>query len=544
MGFPAVVVRASQGHRAGAAAGRPGPNRAFFTTSGSEAVESAWKLAKQYFKLIARRTVQKAISRDIAYHGGGHGRAGHHRPGRHQVPVRAADTGRCPGAEHQLLPGAAFVHDGHRRRSVPGPGRDRTGHPPRGTQVGRGGLTWSPCRIPAGASRRLPVTSSGSGRSATGTACCTRRSARSRLVFGYYFGSERYGYPAGHHHLRQGGHLRLCRAPPGRDGSVSDALIQPFTSRTATFTASRSPITASPARSRWPTWTSSRRKTCWETSGEPKFRATFEKLSDLPKIVGEVRGAGNYLLRAGQGQHHYREMFDDDESERLLRGFLSQALFDGGLCAAPMTVARDPASSGPAADLRPGAYFDEMEAILRAVLTEAGHGFRAAGPGASPSGNRVHRNVLPRHSASPSGVYSAALRFRYACQLRPRMTIAVPGVTPGASPRVATVLPAIHLTWGENPATSVVVAQARHPGPVGGRRPVVVAEVAPHLGLDGGSPAPGRPQETTTLVAGFSPQVRWICSGVPLPPAASTCRRDTGDRDGRASPELAGITER
>src|SRR5579863_9870715 len=79
----------------------------------------------------------------------------------------------------------------------------------------------------------------------------------------------------------------------------------------------------------------------------------------------------------------------------------------------------------------------------------------------------------------------------------------------------------------------------------------------------------GEAQETTTLVAGFSPQVRWICSGVPSPPAAralrvraaalvafavaasrpvpptaSTWRRETGDRDGRVSSELAGITER
>ena len=68
---------------------------------------------------------------------------------------------------------------------------------------------------------------------------------------------------------------------------------------------------------------------------------------------------------------------------------------------------------------------------------------------------------------------------------------------------------------------------------------------------------PGEAQDTTTSVAGFSPQVRWICSGVPsppaaralrvraaalvelavaaskpVPPAASTWRRETGDRNG------------
>jgi len=41
-------------------------NRVFFTTSGSEAVESAWKLAKQYFKLTGQPGRYKVLSRDIA----------------------------------------------------------------------------------------------------------------------------------------------------------------------------------------------------------------------------------------------------------------------------------------------------------------------------------------------------------------------------------------------------------------------------------------------------------------------------------------------
>src|SRR6187401_996856 len=44
-------------------------NRVFFTTGGGEAVESAWKLAKQYFKLTGKPTKHKVISRSIAYHG-------------------------------------------------------------------------------------------------------------------------------------------------------------------------------------------------------------------------------------------------------------------------------------------------------------------------------------------------------------------------------------------------------------------------------------------------------------------------------------------
>ncbi len=44
-------------------------NRVFFTTGGGEAVESAWKAAKQYFKLTGKPLKHKVISRAVAYHG-------------------------------------------------------------------------------------------------------------------------------------------------------------------------------------------------------------------------------------------------------------------------------------------------------------------------------------------------------------------------------------------------------------------------------------------------------------------------------------------
>lgn len=44
-------------------------NRVFFTTGGGEAVETAWKLSKQYFKLIDQPARHKVISRQFAYHG-------------------------------------------------------------------------------------------------------------------------------------------------------------------------------------------------------------------------------------------------------------------------------------------------------------------------------------------------------------------------------------------------------------------------------------------------------------------------------------------
>ena len=101
----------------------------------------------------------------------------------------------------------------------------------------------------------------------------------------------------------------------------------------------------------------------------PVFRATLDRLLDLP-LVGDVRGAGYFYGIELVKDKSTRETFDDDESERLLRGFLSKALFDAGLyCRAddrgdPVVQLAPPLTMGPA-------EFDEIERRLRGVLTEA-----------------------------------------------------------------------------------------------------------------------------------------------------------------------------
>src|SRR5262249_23693953 len=47
----------------------PGLGQVFFTTGGSDAGESAWKLARSYFKRVGKPTKTKVLSRAIAYHG-------------------------------------------------------------------------------------------------------------------------------------------------------------------------------------------------------------------------------------------------------------------------------------------------------------------------------------------------------------------------------------------------------------------------------------------------------------------------------------------
>jgi adenosylmethionine-8-amino-7-oxononanoate aminotransferase len=102
---------------------------------------------------------------------------------------------------------------------------------------------------------------------------------------------------------------------------------------------------------------------------EKGFRTTLEKLLDLP-IVGDVRGEGYFYGIELVKDKATKETFDDDESERLLRGFLSKALFEGGL------YCRADDRGDPVIQLAPPLicgqeHFDEIEQVLRDVLTQA-----------------------------------------------------------------------------------------------------------------------------------------------------------------------------
>ncbi|MGB9036045.1 MAG: aminotransferase class III-fold pyridoxal phosphate-dependent enzyme, partial [Paeniglutamicibacter sp.] len=105
----------------------------------------------------------------------------------------------------------------------------------------------------------------------------------------------------------------------------------------------------------------------------PIFKSTLEKLKDLP-IVGDVRGAGYFYGIELVKDKKTKETFNDEESERLLRGFLSTALYDAGLyCRAddrgdPVIQLAPPLTVGPP-------EFDQIESILRSVLSEAENHF-------------------------------------------------------------------------------------------------------------------------------------------------------------------------
>src|SRR5204863_9562389 len=99
------------------------------------------------------------------------------------------------------------------------------------------------------------------------------------------------------------------------------------------------------------------------------FRSYLERLLDLP-IVGDVRGDGYFYGIELVKDKATKETFDDAESERQLRGFLSKALFDNGL------YCRADDRGDPVVQLAPPlicdeTHFAEMEQILRSVLSEA-----------------------------------------------------------------------------------------------------------------------------------------------------------------------------
>jgi adenosylmethionine-8-amino-7-oxononanoate aminotransferase len=103
---------------------------------------------------------------------------------------------------------------------------------------------------------------------------------------------------------------------------------------------------------------------------EGEFRAMLERLhEDLP-IVGDVRGAGYFHAIELVKDKETKESFTDQESEELLRGFLSGELYKRGLILRaddrgdPVIQFSPPLVAGPE-------QFEEIEDVVRSVLTEA-----------------------------------------------------------------------------------------------------------------------------------------------------------------------------
>jgi adenosylmethionine-8-amino-7-oxononanoate aminotransferase len=102
---------------------------------------------------------------------------------------------------------------------------------------------------------------------------------------------------------------------------------------------------------------------------QDQFRATLEQLLDLP-IAGDLRGTGFFYALELVKDKETRETFDDAECETLLRGFLSPRLFERGL------ICRADDRGDPVVQISPPLVatqteFDELVGILGDVLEEA-----------------------------------------------------------------------------------------------------------------------------------------------------------------------------
>jgi adenosylmethionine-8-amino-7-oxononanoate aminotransferase len=344
-------------------------NRVFFTTGGSEAVEAAWKLARAYFKRTGRPNKHKVVSRFLAYHG---------------TSMGALSVTGLPGIKSDfepLVPGGIKVPNTNFYRA-PEHGDDPEA-------FGR----WAAEEIGRAIEREGPDTvaavflepvqnSGGCFPPPPGYFQRVREICDAYDVLlvsdevicswgrlGEYFGATRYGYQPDIITTAKG--ITSGYAPLGAM-IASDRLMEPFLTETGMFahgvTFGGHPVSCAVALANLEVF-AREGLTGHVRANEGAFRSTLEKLTDLP-IVGDVRGDGYFYGIELVKDKATRETFDAVESERLLRGFLSTALFEAGLyCRAddrgdPVVQLAPPLIAGQE-------QFDEIEQILRAVLTEA-----------------------------------------------------------------------------------------------------------------------------------------------------------------------------
>jgi len=345
-------------------------NRVFFTTSGSEAVESAWKLAKQYFKMTGEPGRYKVISRDIAYHGTSMGAlAITGLPGLkapfEPLPaggVRVPNTNfyRAPGfVAHDLAAFGQWAAD-EIERAILREGPETVAAVFLEPLQNSGGCFPPP---PGYFQRVREICDCYGVLLVSDEVIC----AFGRL--GYYFGSQRYGYQPDIITFAKG--VTSGYAPLG-GMLVRDELMEPFSKGEASFvhgvTFAGHPVSCAVALANLDVF--EKEDLLGNVrANEAAFRGTLEKLNDLP-IVGDVRGDGYFYGIEMVKDKATRETFSDAESERLLRGFLSHALFEAGL------VCRADDRGDPVIQLSPPLtctqeHFDEIEQILRTVLTQA-----------------------------------------------------------------------------------------------------------------------------------------------------------------------------
>jgi adenosylmethionine-8-amino-7-oxononanoate aminotransferase len=339
-------------------------NRVFFTSGGSEAVESAWKLAKAYHTARGERSRHKLISRNLAYHGTSMG----------ALTATGLTALRTPF--EPLTPGGVHVANTNSYRWSED--RDQLWA---ADAIEEAILFEGPDTVAAVILE--PVQNGGGcfvpqdGYFQRVREICDRHGVlliSDEVIcswgrLGYWFGSERYGYVPDMITTAKG--ITSAYAPMGAV-IAGDHIAEPFLHGKATFshgfTFGGHPVACAVALANIDVI--EQEGLCERVlANEGPLREMLEGLRDLP-IVGDVRGAGYFHAIELVKDKDSKETFNDEESEDLLRGFLSGELYRRGL------ICRTDDRGDPIVQLSPPLIageqqFEEIEAVLRPVLSEA-----------------------------------------------------------------------------------------------------------------------------------------------------------------------------
>ncbi len=342
-------------------------NRAFFVSGGSEAVESAWKLARQYHSVRGERR-WKAISRNVAYHGTTMG----------ALSINGIPDLRTPF--EPLVPEVAHVRNTNRYRRPPEETEeeftrfllddleetiDQTGPDTVAMvimePVQNAGGAFTP---PAGYFQGVRAVCD-----KYGILLCADEVITAFGRLGAWFGSKLYDIRPDLVTCAKG--LSSAHASIGAV-IARDAVMEPFLEGTKSYshgiTFGGHPVQAAIALKNLEIM---KRERIVEHVQE-NASVLHERLAELLElpIVGDLRGVGYFWALELVKDKETKETFSDEESETLLRGFLSPRMFERGLiCRAddrgdPVVQISLPLVAGPA-------EFDELVGILGDVLAEA-----------------------------------------------------------------------------------------------------------------------------------------------------------------------------
>jgi adenosylmethionine-8-amino-7-oxononanoate aminotransferase len=344
-------------------------NKVFFTTGGGEAVETAWKLAKQYHKLTGNPGKYKVISRAVAYHG---------------TPQGALSITGLPALKapfEPLVPGAHKVPNTNIYRApIHGDDPEAFGRWA-ADQIEQQILFEGPDTIAAVFLE--PVQNAGGCfppppgyfqrvREICDTYNVLLVSDEVICAFGRlgtYFACEKFDFVPDVITCAKG--MTSGYSPIGA-AIVSDRIAEPFYRPGNVFlhgyTFGGHPVSAAVALANLD---------LFEREGlnqhvldnEGLFLDTLKKLHDLP-IVGDVRGNGFFYGIEPVKDKATKQSFTEEECERLLYGFVSKKLYEYGL------YCRADDRGDPVIQLSPplisdAGTFNEIEQIVRSVLTEA-----------------------------------------------------------------------------------------------------------------------------------------------------------------------------